>query len=740
LYKVDYYGDYKHRVPIEEKDAALRSGVPSIEAEAWYDRISAYGNRLLEANHNFAEAPVGRTSPEFFAMIGQRLIAGRYFTKDDRDAPTPPIVLNERVLPELFPRGENPLGAKVSVGDSSYVVVGVISRYSDLPDEPIGGWIYGESKGREAFGRIIRLKPGTSRAMVEEDLALVAQRIAGVAGIGIMESAFRLHRLAESQFHAQRFHYAFVIAVIAVLLVACANIANMQLARAITRRRELALRSALGASRARIVRLLLVESTLLAAAGLALGLVLTYWSAIGLRAAIPPAVGSYVVEPQLSWRVLAFAIAATVACVMLVGLAPAVQASRVDPNEMIKTGAGTGATRTNRQQYGVLVAGEIALALGLLSGAAIMVRGATRMSDAWFGFDPGPVVNGWTNVNMPLNAKMPESQALFETAQRIATVPGVEVAAVNFTHKVDNNAVTVSDSARGVREIPAPNYSVKSVSPSYLRAMGLPIVRGRDFREGERDEAGVIIDEFTAMRLWPNANPIGAQIKFGDMKSRRPFARIVGVVGYRQPNAKRFFETAVVNGVFLGAVYYLPGPQDTVASGRYSPLVQVTARGVDAPKLPIALRRAGVRNAVSLGERFRIERMSRAFVAKLFVAFALIGLCLAAVGVYGVVAHSVAERRRELGVRIALGANARDILRAVLRDSVVIALAGVALGLLATKYGVPLLQSFVFEDDLYNAPLFAGAALFLVTAAGIAAYVPALRATRVDPTESLRCE
>lgn len=742
LYRVQFYGDYKQVVPQEKRDSAMRSGVPGIEAEAWYDQVSTYGKSLMQAGRNFAEAAVGRASPEFFTLVGPRLVAGRFFTHADHDAGARPIVLNERVLGELFPHGENPLGATVTIGDSSFTVVGVMSRYADLPGEQMGGWTYGESRRREMFARMVRLRPGVTREQAERDLDNVAQRIAAAGGFGPKDVAFRFHKAAEPQFHAQRFHIAFIVAVLAVLLVACVNLANMQLARGIARRRELALRSALGASRRRIVTLLLTESVVLAAAGLIVGLVLTYWSAVALRAAIPPAIGSYIVEPQLSWRVLAFAVAATMACVVLIGLAPAVQVSRVDPGEMLKSGAGTGATRRHRRQYGYLVAAELALALGLLSGASVIVRSAFRASEDWFGFDPGPVVTGFDYASVTPGASTPESALLYATEQRLEHIPGVELASAALMHGVENNAVVVSDSGRGLREIPAPNYSFKSVTPTYLRSMGLPVIRGRDFRDGERDEPAVIIDELTAMRIWPNGNPVGALIKLGDMKSRAPFVRIVGVSGHRRRDLNHFVELATVNGVYLGEVLYLPGRNDVIeAKTRHGPMASIVVRAKeDGAPLPIALRRIGVIAPKSLGENFRLARMNRDFVAALFVLFAAIGVGLAAIGVYGVIAHSVAERRRELGVRIALGATSRDILDAVLRDSLVIALAGVAVGLFLTKYAVPLLGAFIFEDDLYNAPLFAGAAVFLIAIAGAAALVPATRATRVDPTESLRCE
>jgi putative ABC transport system permease protein len=740
VYSIRLYGNNRGRVSIAEIDSAVRSGLSNIEAVAWVDDISGYFKRPMEAGNRFAEGSVKPVETNYFDLLGPKLVAGRTFIAADEFATPQPVVLSEQTVSALFPADVDPVGATVTISDTAFVVVGVLSRYSDFPSARSSAWIVGKPRARMAYARVIRLKPGVSPQDADRELVLIAQRIAIAAGEGPRDVAFRWFRPAAPQFHAARFHYGIGLSVIAVLLVACANLANMQLARGITRRRELALRTALGATRGRIIRHLLTESVLLAVAGLVLGLILTFWGAMALRASIPPAIGAYIVEPQLSWRVLVFALAATVTCVLIVGVAPAVRVSLVDPNEMLKAGAGTGATKHHRRQYGVLVAVEIALALGLLSGASVLVRSALWTSSV-MGFDPTPLVYA-SLLNDP-RPRVAEKRALSDVLQspiaRLRQIGGVAAVGASQGRGVANRAVTVSDSGRGVREIVAVNWGYSAVSPGYLRAMGLRVVRGRDFLEGERDEAAVIIDEMTAAALWPGSNPVGALIKFGDAASNEPFVRIVGVAGdeYRMRRPPQS-----MNVMRLGRVFYLPGPRDSVTvntGGQPWTSVVVRATG-DAKTLPLSLRRAGAQGIRPMGEEFRRERQNRDFVAGMFSLFAALGLGLAAFGVYGVVAHSVAERRRELGVRIALGATSRDIVHAVLRDSVVIALLGIAFGLLGTKYGVRLLGVFALPDDVYNAPLFALAAAFLFAATAASALVPALRATRLDPTESLRCE
>jgi putative ABC transport system permease protein len=739
VFSVRLYGDYRNRVSTAQRDSAVRAGLRNIEAVALED--NGFGARsTLEAGNNFVEGGVSHVSYGYFDLIGPRVIAGRTFIAADVDASPQPIVLGEAAAAVLFPGGAAAVGSTVRFSDTAFTVIGVVSRYSDFPDRRSEGWVIAESDQSRMFSRMIRLRPGSSAQAAQRDLDVVAQRIALASETDPKGVAFRFSRPAAPQFHAKQFHIAIVLAVIAVLLVACANLANMQLARGIARRRELALRSALGATRGKIVGHLLTESVLLAVGGLLLGIALTFSAAALLRASIPPAVGDYVVEPQMSWRVFVFALAATVTCVVLVGLFPAVRVSRVDPNEMLKSGAGTGATRKHRRQYGYLVAAEIALALGLLSGASMMVRSATNLQSDEIKVDLTPIVMAAASTGrVTTETSLPVSRVLQEAAARAAAVPGVAMAAASMNHGVTGAAVTISDSARGLREIPAPNYNYEIVSPSYLRTLRLPIVRGRDFLDGERDDGSVIVDEYTAAGLWPNGNPIGALIKLGDMKSNAPFVRVIGVAGLI---SRRRGGLPSINESRLRDIYYLPGPQDSIAvaprSVRYA-IVTIRASGNPARLLPV-LRHAGILAPRWIGGDAIRERQSKRFVAALFSFFAAMGLGLAAFGVYGVVAHSVAERRRELGVRIALGASSRDILRAVLRESVAIALVGIALGLLATKRTAPMLVAFAIPDDVYNAPLFAGAALILLGAAAASAFVPAMRATRVDPTESLRSE
>jgi putative ABC transport system permease protein len=751
LYRIQFFGDYHGRVPGARRDSLL-SLVPSIESVAWYDGATFFTPRVIRADDQFAEAPVASVGREYFELMGPKLIAGRIFVRGDENAATQPMVVGEALASRLFGPGINPLGGRVVVDSSPYVIIGVISRYADFPQQhggfasfasnPSGGWILGKPTARGMFTRVIRVKPGVTRAMLERDLATVADRISILADEP-SSSAFRVGGTTAEQVQIQGLHLALIGAVLAVLLIACANVANMQLARGIGRSRELALRAALGANRNKLIAHLMLESVVLAAGGLLLGLVLTYWCGVALRASIPPAVAGFIVEPKFSWRVLVFAMLATITCILLVGLLPAVRVSSVDPNSMLKSGAGTGATRKNRRQYAYLVVVEIGIALALLCACGVAIQSALRTASSRQGFDPTPLAVGYQSSDIRRGERVPVPQLFASIVDRLRAVKGVADAAVSTVSSFDNGAVVLADSS-GMRTLAVLGYSYRLVSPNYLRVMGLPIVMGRDFLNGERDVPAVIIDEYTAKKYWPNANPVGALMKLGDQRSNIPFVRIVGVFGQYDAHGEiKPINMADQDGRTLGTVLYLPSNRDTADWRPYQFPTSIVARtNGDASELTTALRRAGVFRAQTMMDYlgFTVARAATGFMAKLFTLFAALALALGAFGVYGVVAHSVAERRREIGVRIALGATSRDILHVVLRETVVIGLCGIALGLLLVKEFLAPLQNFAYDGDIHDALLFAEISLFMFAVAGLSAFLPARRATRVDPTEALRSE
>ncbi|HMA25838.1 MAG TPA: FtsX-like permease family protein, partial [Gemmatimonadaceae bacterium] len=424
------------------------------------------------------------------------------------------------------------------------------------------------------------------------------------------------------------------------------------------------------------------------------------------------------------------------------------------------SGAGTGTNKANRRQYGIMVASQIALALAILSGTAIVVRSEIRLEDYDPGYDVKGVTRAWLLLRVDHDTALSSAGFLNNVLSRVRALPDVADASVELSHSLFNSTITVYDAGNAPQEVPAPLWGYTIATSSTLRTLRRPVVRGRDFVDGTPGAPELIIDEETAQLLWPNADPIGKQLKLGDSKSNEPWVRVVGVVGVGRGRRRNM--NLGVDGWLgadappdtgqprkgLGQIFYAPGVQDSIRVGKLGFVFSIAVRSKSDPdRMPIILRR-GLLHASPLrlrGVRFmedqiRGRRQNLSFVVSIFSLFAAVAVGLAALGTYGIVAHSVAERKRELGVRIALGATGRDILAAVLREGNALVLAGIALGLLLTKLTAHWLQAFAFENDLYDAPMFAVVAILLFGVAVLAAVVPALRATRINPVESLRSE
>ncbi|HVX38550.1 MAG TPA: FtsX-like permease family protein [Gemmatimonadaceae bacterium] len=754
LYTLQYFGNSRKRLDRDAIHDALNAAGKSYEGVSGY-QSGALG--LFERAGRATALDWDVVRPDFLTLLGVRPIAGRLFTASDVYDASHPIVISDRVAAKLFPGGESPLGASIDFNGVASTVIGVIPHYGEFSVLWADAWTLPPANALASFPlNMIRIRDGADPRLVHNELGTLAADLAGDAGEVKGWTRFAMKPWTSTQFHATHFHYALFGAVLAVLLVACANLANLQLARGLGRSRELAMRAALGASRVRLVRHMLAETALLAGGGLVLGVVLTFWGVHALSATIPDTVADYIVKPHTNWRVLVFAAITAIVCIVLVGLAPALRVSRADPNDLLKSGAGTGAHRKNARLYGWLVIAEIGLALGVLCGCSALLESAWHLSDrdyrieALYGFDPDPLMEATVTLRAPRNARMPLAQSAVDLVARVRAVRGVESATYHTGAAAENRSVMVDDGHGIVKEVPAPNWGVIVVSPSFFATMGLPVIGGRDFVPGDGEARNVVVDSLTALFLWPRQNPIGKLIKFGDAKSTAPWNRVVGVVSDHRDRQKYPDPIRALPGLY--GVYRVVGPSDSVtvksAKGVYPMSITVRASG-DPAAVAIAVHHAllpastgGVLAVQTFDDMYRISwrRTRSEFVGLLFSIFAAVGIGLVAIGVYGIVAYSVAERQREIGVRIALGATARDVVRALLREGNVLALAGVALGLFITLQTKGYLMAFLDDASFFDAPLYAimGALLFAVVL--LAALGPALRATRIDPVEALRNE
>ena len=776
IYGITYYGVRDRPVPAEDIARAIGARFPAFEGLTGLRpyRSSFRAEPLAENGNRYMRVSAMVVRPNYFDFLGTEPLEGRTFVARDENSPV--AVISDRLARKLFP-DESPVGRAFTLEGEGLTVIGVVRRNATFGPLISDLWRLRESGAAPVPVTLMRFREQIDQYAIGEQLKDVAAQLALSVGAQPGSTSFRGRQFVSRNMVLSSFHYALIGAVVAVLLVACANLANLQLARGLARTRELALRSAVGASRRQLIAHLVLESALLALIGLALGVVLTFWGVHLVRTSIPPAIEDYIIEPQTSWKMFGVAASAAMLCVFLVGLIPALHISRVDPDTLLKSGSGTGANRAHRRRYGVMVVAQIGFALPILIGAIVVFNASWRMhSRSWlirelYGFDPTPLII----ANVPIVAqagnevvvRMAELAA--ELTTRAKSVPGVVDAGVVFRMEPRGKTVTVDDESGHLREEMAHLWSYSLVSPSYFRTMGRAMEQGRDFQDGEFDGSAVIMDAPTARFLWPSQSPLGRAIKFGDAKATMRFHRVVGIVGdmrdtfairRNNPNANFRLQQVMrvitpTDSLILRGRLWPARPAGAVTVQRWLPgylNVSVVARAngnseLAAIRLNRALRsfRSGAEQptAVALLDQEGISerRIRQDFVTSLFSTFALLGVALVALGVYGIVSHSIAERKRELAVRISLGATARDILHSVLREGNAIVLAGVALGLGLTYFTVGWLSQFFFgEYDGNNSLLFAFIAAGLFAIAALAAFVPALRATRIDPVEALRHE
>ena len=762
VYSVWFWTSTGRKPPVDVIGNALRDGLTGFgdfTGHSFGGRFWFLGEPLAENGPNYRRVRPTYVWNNFFEFLGTSPLEGRTFTRAD-DASGAPAVISDRLARHLFPR-QSPVGRGLTIDGNGYTVIGVVERSSAF--EPLSGdvWLLRAAAAAPIELSLIRMRRDVDAKQVEGELAVIAARLAAFVGDGPRTSRFTGVGLAYSVMSVTGVHYAMIAAVVAVLLVACANLANLQLARGLTRARELAVRAAVGASRRQLIAHLLIESTLLALAGLSLGLLATLWGAHAVRATLPPEVMGMLLEPQTSWRVFLFAAAAAVFCVVVAGLIPALRLSRVDPDTLLKSGSGTGANRAHRRRYGIMVIAQIAFALPVLIGAFVLLKATITMENdrssvARYGYDTSPMLasNIWFRFGPDGNRseRVPIAGVAEELVSRAVGVPDIIDAAVEMSEAPERKRVSVDDENGAVREVPAPIWTYEVVSPSYLRTFGRRVATGRDFFEGENDGRSVIISKPTAEFLWGHRNPIGRAIKLGHLGSRMPWLRVVGVIADPRDTAQ--IRRSNPNAAYrLDEVIRVITPGDSVGSrtnfGRMTLYARVRGntslaairlqRGLRSVKFPSLATPA----VVPLDEQYRqhYRLAQQRFVTVIFTTFGWIAVALVAIGVYGIVAHSIAERTRELAVRISLGATSRNILHAVLREGNVLILGGVAIGLLLTRDSVWWLVKFMPDEDAgYDAPLMALVASILFAVAVFAALWPALRATRIDPVEALRHE
>jgi putative ABC transport system permease protein len=516
-----------------------------------------------------------------------------------------------------------------------------------------------------------------------------------------------------------------------VLLVACANVANLLLTRGATRQKEIAIRVALGAGRRRVIQQLLTESTVLALLGGGLGLLLALWGIDALRA-LSPSNLPRIEEIRIDGRVLGFTLMASLLTGLLFGLAPARQAARIDLQETLKEGGGGSSPRSRRLLRGLLVVSEIALSLILLVGAGLLGRSLLGLVSV----DPGFRTKNLMTMELSLpQYRYPQEhqQAAFfqELLERAESLPGMRSVALTTVLPLSGNESKSSFTIEGL-ESAGKNWATgQIISPDYFRTMAIPLLKGRAFATTDAKGAPdvVIINEIMARRFWPDQDPLGKRILFGDSGPT-----IVGVVGNIKNTGLQAEHEPGVYYPFLQGPFgsmVLVARADSEAIALEGPLLAlVHSIDKDQP----------VENCSTMQEVVSRSVAQPRFLAILLGVFAMLALALAAVGVYGVMAFAVAQRTREMGIRMALGAQPRDILRLVLGEGMALAVIGVAAGLLGSFAVTRLMSSLLYRVSATDPITFIVFSLLLTGVALGASFIPARRALNVDPMVALRHE
>jgi putative ABC transport system permease protein len=687
-----------------------------------------------------------RTSGGLLQLLQVNPIHGRTFVPDEiQPGGDHVVLLSEGLWQSRFARDPGVLGKTVKLNDEVFTVIGILpSTFQFPPDHPTDIVLPqppDPDRGHGFLNVVGRFKPGVTLAQAQVEMDTIAKQQELLYPKQNQKAGVRVLSLRDS--YAVNFRPALLIflsAVGFVLLIACANVANLFLARTAGRHKELVLRAALGAGRVRLIRQLITESALLGLAGGAAGLAIAYWGVLGLVTLVRSTFATHALDTaSIDGTVLAFTLLLSLAVGMVAGLAPAFGASRLDVNDTLKEGSRglTGNRRRNRMRATLEVA-EIALALVLLIGAGLMIKTFVLLNSVDAGIHPENVLT----LNLAIGGKKyAETQArapfVSEVLHRVEQLSGVQSAAVVTDIPLSGDIDAEGFSIEG-RQDPAPDrklsWNVNIVGPGYLRTLGIPLLKGRDFTE--RDSASTplvaLINQSLARKYWPSQDPIGARIS----SDKKTWATIRGVVGDVRQGG-------------LGAEpvpeVYLSYLQDPFAWPYLTMLVHTS---VDPMKLVASIQSAiwSVEKDLPITSIKTMEQIRSHSIAQprltalLLSVFAALALILAAVGIYGVMAYSVTQRTHEMGLRMALGARASDVLALVVGQGMLLAGAGIVLGLAGAFAMTRVLEKFLWGVRPTDTFTFIVVSLLLVAVALLASYLPARRATRVDPMVALRYE
>jgi putative ABC transport system permease protein len=713
-----------------------------------FEQVAGFvtGGSLLVNNDEIERVRGTGVTADFFPLFKRNAEIGRVLQADDSQKDrNPVVVLSYGLWERRFGADRGVIGRQVKIGGKDTTIVGVMPPDFSYPAQselwvPMQLDPVAERRDNRYINVITRLKPGVTLQQAQAQMDTINQRLAQAYNETNSGWGVRLKTLQERLVGRTRPSLLLLLGAVAlVLLIACANVANLLLARATARQKEIAVRTALGASRWRIVRQLLTESLVLSTLSGAIGLLLSLWLTKLFIAVSPPNSPRFdEIRPDM--RVFLFTLALAVITGLIFGVAPALQASRVNLNERLKEGGRTGAAGSSHNRMrSLIMVSEVALSFMLLVGAGLLIKSFMRLREVSPGFNPANVLS--MRISLP-GSKYPAGEAsaqmLRQTVEHIKALPGVESAGAVLSLPLSGDTFNVGRAYIREGRPATPEESGDAaylvITPDYFRALQIPLISGRTSTDQDTADTTkvVIVNESLARQLWPGESPIGKHITiWRDEKFPR---EIVGVVGNTKPSLE----------AEAGPQMYVPYGQDATWGG-----MSLVIRTRTDPSAMTNTVRNEIRSLDKGVPVYNVKTMNDVLATSvgprrtpmlLLSAFALVALMLAMIGVYGVTAYHVTQRTQEIGIRMALGAQMRDVVKLVLKGGMSLALIGTGLGLVGAFALTRLMSSFLFGVQPTDKTTFAIVSICLIATALLACYLPARKATKVDPLKALRYE
>jgi putative ABC transport system permease protein len=756
------YADPERLVVLWEKQDMIPQESPSLpDFLDWRERNQSFEQMAVarrdNANLTGGGEPerllVRMVTSNFFDTLGVNPQLGRPFSLEEEHARTPVVLLSDALWKRRFGGDPALLGNSITLYDSSFTVIGILPAHFQFytPADvfvPLSFMPDRLKEAREEHGNIVaiaRLRQDVTKEQAQADMDIIAKGLEEQypktnKSVGVTINSIYDDMVGEVQLSL----LVMLGAVTFVLLIACANVANLLLARAATRQKEMAIRAALGASRFRVIRQLLTESVALSVLGGALGLLLAMWLAELLLAGMPQNI-PWINEIALDRNVLLFTLGTSLVTGIVFGLVPALQSSKPDLNETLQE-SGRGSSGARHRTRSLLIVSEVALALMLLIGAGLTLKTFANLTRIDAGFDPTNLLTMTFSLSPVKYTESSRARAFYaQLEQRISSLPGVEAAAFTTAVPLGNATVTgVLLEGQSFSGFTTQNLSVHSVvGVNYFRAMGIPLLTGRTFTEQDRDKTPMValIDENMARDLFPDSGPIGEHIFLNEGRIK---FEVIGVVKHIKHISWEAEDQSQIRFQLYSNYNQIPDE----FFGQATRTMNLVLRGHNPANLMPAVRSQvldidkdqPIYNVKPMEELIENSISQQRFAMTLLAAFALVALTLATVGIYGVMSYSVTQRSREIGIRLALGARSLDVLNMVVGQGFKLTMIGVALGLAGAFALTRVMSGLLFDVSPTDLLTFVVTAALLTGVSLAASFIPARRAARVDPMVALRYE